>query len=162
MLFGESRNAIGRLSTETRENADVERSQRTERWWYSHAHVASYIFASQGSRFHPPPPTPDHPSMSSQISAVGQAKLNPSSNYSNQIPNSPTQKRACHLVSLPYSTTALAPPSFPNRPGPSILIDCRLEDSSMAENDACCWTGKKLTNRRQRRTSFAQHPRNDC
>ena len=95
--------------------------------------------------------------MSSQISAVGQAELNPSSNYSNQIPNSPTQKRACHQleVSLPYSITA--PPSYPNRPGPSILIDCRLEDSSMVENDARCWTGQKLTNRRQRRTFFAQH-----
>jgi hypothetical protein len=74
-----------------------------------------------------------------------------------RILNSPTQKRACHQVSLPYSTTTLAPPSFPSRPGPSILIDCRLEDFLMAENDARCETGKKLTNRHQRRMSFAQH-----
>ncbi|KAF8494670.1 hypothetical protein F5888DRAFT_639386 [Russula emetica] len=43
----------------------------------------------------------------------------------NKVSNSPAQTRTGHQISTYYPFTALAPPSFPNRPGTSILIQCR-------------------------------------
>jgi hypothetical protein len=74
----------------------------------------------------------------------------------NRISSSPAPKRARHQVSLPSSSTALAPPSSPSRPGSSILIDRSSEDSLAEENYPHRRTGKESTNRRQR-MSFAQH-----
>ena len=64
----------------------------------------------------------------------------------NEILNSPAQKRAQHQVSSPHSSTALSPPSSPTRPMSSIQLGSRLEGSLTAENHA------------PRCTSFAQHP----
>ena len=77
-----------------------------------------------------------------------------------KIPNSPSQKRAGPQLSLPYSYTALSPPSFPSCSGPSIPIDCRSEGLSNAENHAHRWTGEKLTNRSCQSASFKfeRHP----
>ena len=121
------------------------------------------MIASQGNLYRPPSSNAGSPiDERYELSPVCQVK----SSYckfvrqvTNKIPNSPSQKRARHQleVSLPYSSTALGSPSFPCRLGSSILIDCRSEDSLAVKNDTtCCWTGKKLINRRQR-TSFAQH-----
>ena len=61
-----------------------------------------------------------------------------------------------YQVSPTYSSTALAPPSFPSHPGSSVLIDYRVEGSSTAENYARCRTGNDPT---ERCTSFVQHLR---
>jgi hypothetical protein len=83
----------------------------------------------------------------------------------NEIPNSPAQKRATHhQVSLPYTSTALAPPSSPSRPGSPILTDCALEGSPAAENHAHRWSDKEKSTNQSRGTCFARYPvdsRND-
>ena len=74
----------------------------------------------------------------------------------NKIPNCSAQRCACYhwQVSLPYPSTALPPPSFPTRPGSSIIIDSRSEGSLTERR----WTGNKLVvGQRYRCTSFAQH-----
>jgi hypothetical protein len=75
----------------------------------------------------------------------------------NEVLNSPAQTRTGHQVSTPYPFTALAPPSFPSRPGPSTLMDGRSEDSLTVDNYAHRRTGKDLCTlySRCRRMSFA-------
>jgi hypothetical protein len=79
----------------------------------------------------------------------------------NKIPNSPARKRARRQVTLPYSSAALHPPSFPTHPGSSILIDSPSEGSLTAESHARRHAGKKLSDR-HRRTSFGATSLNDC
>ena len=76
----------------------------------------------------------------------------------NRIPNSPVQMRAPHQVSLPYAGIALAPPSFPSRPGSSILIDCALKGPQNAENHARRWSDKEKSTNQWRRGSFVPYP----
>ena len=80
------------------------------------------------------------------------SETHPLNQVTNRIPNSPTQAQKRH------SNTALAPPSFPtsSRPGSLALTDSRSEGSLTEETYARCWTGKELTNRRQR-TYCDQH-----
>ena len=67
--------------------------------------------------------------------------------------NSPAQQYTsdqADIVTPSYSSTTLAPPSFPSSPGSSILMDCRLdslEGSYTAENHASRWTDKESTGR---------------
>ena len=76
----------------------------------------------------------------------------------NKVSNSLAQTRTGNQVFAPYPSTALAPPSFPSRPGTSILIDCRSEGSSTVDKYARDWTSKAIRNRRQRRgMSFKQY-----
>jgi hypothetical protein len=116
---------------------------------------AEFAIATSFLTFSPPPHagySAESPSMSSQLHV--KRNLPASFDQVTKIPNSSAQKRARHRVSLPYSSTALSPPSFPTRPGSSVLIDCHSGDSLTAESH---WTGKKLTNRPQS-TSSASHP----
>jgi len=71
----------------------------------------------------------------------------------NEVLNSPTQTRTVHQVSTPFPFTALAPPSFPSRPGTSIFIDCRSEGSLVVDNSACHWTNKDKRSRCRRMSS---------
>ena len=87
-----------------------------------------------------------------ELSAISQATfICYIDKVTNKISNSPVQQRPCHQVSL---ADALSPPSFPTRPGSSIQIVSRSEESLMEENDAPLWTGEELTSRR---TCFVQH-----
>ena len=84
-----------------------------------------------------------------ELSAVSQTTfIRYIDKVTNKISNSPVQQ---HQVSL---ADALSPPSFPTRPGSSIQIVSRSEESLMEENDAILWTGEELSNRR---TCFVQH-----
>ena len=94
-----------------------------------------------------------------ELSAASRRKLTRCiDQVTKEISNSPAQMRAPHQVSLPYTTTALAPPSFPSRLGSSILIDCALEGPQTAENRACSWSDKEESTDQCRRTSFAPYP----
>ena len=94
--------------------------------------------------------------MSSQPKVEGNLPAAPI--VANRIPNSPAQMRAPHQVSLPYAGTALAPPSFPSRPGSSILIDCALEGPQNAENHARRWSDEEKLKNQWRRRPFAPYP----
>lgn len=57
-----------------------------------------------------------------------------------------------------FTVTAVAPPMFPNRPGPSILTDGRSEGSLAIDNYVRRWTGKDICSRYQsRRMSSGQY-----
>ena len=99
------------------------------------------------------------PSNTDELSAVSRTKLTRCIDHvTDEIPNSPAQKGAPHQVSLPYSSTALAPSSFPSCPGSPILMDCALEGPPIAENHAHCWSDKEELTNQCRRTSFARYP----
>ena len=69
-----------------------------------------------------------------------------------RVLNNPTQtRRTGRQDSTPY-TTVLTPPSFPSRPGTSILICCRSGGSLTARR----WTGKDAHSRCQC-MSFGQY-----
>jgi hypothetical protein len=74
----------------------------------------------------------------------------------NKVLNSPAQARTGHQVSTADPFTALAPPSFPSRPGTSILIDCRSEGLLAVDNYARHWTNNDARSR-CRRMSFVQY-----
>ena len=61
--------------------------------------------------------------------------------------------RVPHQVSLPDTSTALAPPSLPSHHGSPTLIDCALEGLQIAENLA----DKEKSTGQCRRTSFAPY-----
>ena len=71
----------------------------------------------------------------------------------NEISNSPAQTRIGPQVSTPYPFTALAPPSFPSRPGTSILLDCRSEGLLTVDKYARHFTSTDIRSR-CRRMSF--------
>ena len=68
----------------------------------------------------------------------------------NKIFSSPAQTQTGHQVSMPFPFTALAPPSFPSRPGTSIFMDCRSEGSLTVDDYARRWTSKDICNRYRR------------
>jgi hypothetical protein len=73
-----------------------------------------------------------------------------------KVSNSPAQTRTEHQVSTPFPFIALAPPSFPSRPGSSILMDDRSEGSLTVDNSARRWTSNDIRSR-CRRMSFGQY-----
>jgi hypothetical protein len=74
----------------------------------------------------------------------------------NEVLNSPAQTRTGHQVFTSCPFTALAPPSFPSRPGLSMLIDRRSEGLLTVDNHVRRWTSKDIRNR-CRRMSFGQY-----
>ena len=128
-----------------------------EEW---HSHISTYCIGfCNANRILPS--NPQRRILNNGLSAVCQGKF---IYYIDQVthknPNSSAQRGTHHQVSLPHDG-AHRLPSFPTRPGSSIMIDSHLEGSLTAENHAHRWTGKELTNRR-RRTAFCTTSCNDC
>jgi hypothetical protein len=75
----------------------------------------------------------------------------------NKVSSSPAQTQTGQ-VSTSYPFIALAPPSFPSRPGTSILVGCRSEGALTVDNSALRWTSKDIRSR-CRGMSFGQYHR---
>ena len=142
-------------------------------WWHGHVGLCTFVYRRNLQLQGITSITHQRPQLVipiDELSAVSHRKRDNCTvtKVTNKILNSSAQHCARHeadqvSVTLPYTNTALASPSFPSiptHPGSSALIDCRSEGSPTAEcfsqNRARLWTGKEST-KRCRRTSFMQH-----
>ena len=79
----------------------------------------------------------------------------------NEALNSPAQTQTEHQVLTPYPLIPLARPSFPSRPGTSVLTDCHSE-GPLVINDYARHRTRKGKCTRRRGMSFGQISYGDC